>query len=191
MPDLTFSQSERRNLFVPIGLAVIVLALASALLVRFTPHREPALAITHTSIWQEHTVYKSDSIMVGQDKAQDNLYVLATLRIEDPLKVPLFLKDFTGTLTKANGESLGTSAVEKLDLPALYETFPALKALASAPLLRETDILPGQAMEGMVLLHYPVTQDEWNHRQTATLNVAFYHQGPQNIVIPRDTPSVK
>ncbi len=189
MADLTFSQPERRNFFVPIALAVVVLALASALLIRFTPHRIPVLIVKHTSTWQAHTIFKSDSILVGQDKAQDDLYVLATLRIQDPLKVPLFLKDFTGTLTTASGETLSVSAAEKLELPALYETFPALKSLASTPLLREAAILPGRTAEGMILLHFPVTEDAWSHRQSATLTVDFYHQGPQSIALPVVPPS--
>ena len=66
----------------------------------------------------------------------------------------------------------------------LLGTFPALKDLASSPLLRETLIAPGQTAEGMVLLRFPVTQAVWNARKSATLNVDLYHQGPLTISIP-------
>jgi hypothetical protein len=142
------------------------------------------MTITRTAIYPAHLVFQSDSTLVNRDTVQDELYVLATLRIEDRLNLPLFLKDFTATLTTADGEKLTTSATEKLDLPNLYTTFPQIKALSSPPLLRETLINPGQSAEGMVLLHFPVTQAVWDARKSATLNVIFYHQGPLSIRIP-------
>jgi len=183
--DLNFSQSERRNLFLPIALAVLVLAAAAALIFHYLPKKNADLAITHTAVWQAHTLFKSESTIVGQDKTQDDLYVLTTLHIDNHLHIPIFLKDFTATLTTATGETLETSAAEKADLPPLYETFPALKPLASPPLLREITIPPGQSTEGMVLLHFPITEDAWNQRQSSTLTVAFYHQDPETIPIAK------
>ncbi len=117
-------------------------------------------------------------MLVGSEHAQDDLYVLATLRIEDRLNLPLFLKDFTATLVTADGEEFNTSATEKQDIPALFITFPAIEKLASAPLLRETLISPGQSAEGMVLLHFPVTQATWNSRKSATLQRRSLPPGP-------------
>ena len=191
MADLTLSQPERRNLLLPIGIAIVILAAATALLLALSPYRTPGFTITRTAAWQAHTVFKSDSIVVGQDAAQDDLYVLLTLRIDDRLKIPLFLKDFTATLTTADGQLLETSATEKSDLEPLYATFPGLKALASPPLLREATIEPGQSAEGMLLLHFPATKDTWEHRKAATLTVDLYHQGPQTIPIPAEALAAK
>ena len=185
MADPTFSQSERRNLVLPVALAAALFAAAAYLVLRCTPHRTADLAITHTATWQAHTVFKSDSIVVGRDQAQDDLYVLATLRIDDRLKLPLFLKDITATLTTADGGTLDASAVEKPELEPLYTTFPALRRLASAPLLRDAEVAPGQSAEGMVLLRVPVTQEIWDHRKSAILTVALYHQPPQTVTLPK------
>ncbi|MCU1224902.1 MAG: hypothetical protein JWQ42_2995 [Edaphobacter sp.] len=184
MPEPTFAQPDRRNLLAPVLIAFVVLGIVIALLLRYTPHKTADLAITHTAVYPAHTVFTSDSILVNRDRDQDDLYVLATLRVEDRLNLPLFLKDFTATLTTADGEQLTTNAVEKTDLSNLYSTFPALKKLASDPLLRETLINPHQSAEGMVLLHFPVTQAAWDARRSATLNIDFYHQGPLTITIP-------
>jgi hypothetical protein len=181
----TFSQSERPNLAIPLAIAVLVLAAAAALVLHFIPKQSADLAITHTATWQAHTVFKSDTILVGRDKAEDNLYVLATLHLDDRLHVPLFLKDFNATLTTADGQTLTASAVEKTDLPNLYTTFPALKPLSATPLLRETTVAPGQSAEGMLILCFPATQADWDHRQSAVLTVDFYHQSPQSIPIPK------
>ncbi len=184
MPDLTFAQPARRNLLAPVLIAFVLLGVVLALVIRYTPHKTADVAITGTAVYPAHTVFKSDSILVGSDRAQDDLYVLVTLRIEDRLHLPLFLKDFTATLVTADGEELHTSAAEKQEIPALFITFPPLEKLASTPLLRETLIAPGQSAEGMVLLHFPVTQATWNSRKSATLNVDLYHQGPLAISIP-------
>jgi hypothetical protein len=185
VPDLKFSQPARRNLLAPVLLAFLILGIVMALFLRFTPHRTADITVLHTTTYHAHTVFQSDSILVNHGQAQDDLYVLTTLRIEDNLRLPLFLKDFTATLTTAEGEQLTTSAIEKDDLPTLFTAFPALVPLASEPLLRETMINPGGVVEGMILLRFPVTEDVWLHRRNAVLNIDLYHQGMQTVLIGR------
>src|SRR5271170_2598223 len=189
--DLKFAQPARSNLLAPVLLAFLILGITLALAIRFTPHKTADLDIVHTAVYPAHTVFKGQSILVGHDQARDDLYVLTTLRVTDGLHLPLFLKDFTATLTTGDGEEITTSAVEKDDIASVYTSFPALKPLTSEPLLRETMINPGQSAQGMILLHFPVTQDVWDHRRTAVLNVDLYHQGQQGVMISRASePSV-
>jgi len=183
--ELKFAQPDRRNLLAPVLLAFLILGIVLALLLRFTPHKTADLTITHTAVYPVHTAFKSDSIVVGNQHTEDDLYVLTNLRIDDRLHLPLFLKDFTATLTTADGEQITTSAVEQRDFETVYTSFPELKALATNPLLRETMIDPGQSAQGMVLLHFPVTRAVWDHRRTAMLNVDLYHQGEQPVLIGR------
>jgi hypothetical protein len=185
--DLKFAQPARRNLLVPVLLAFLILGIVLALVLRFVPNHTADLAITHTSVYAAHTVFKSESIVVANQRAEDNLYVLTTLRIDDRLHLPLFLKDFTATLTTADGEEITSSAIEQQDLDAVYTSFPEVKALATTPLLRETMIPPGQSAEGMILLRFPVTQEVWDRRRSAVLNIDLYHQGEQSILIPNST----
>ena len=188
--DLKFAQPARRNLLVPVLLAFLILGIVLALVLKFTPHKTADLTITRTAIYPAHTVFRSDSIIVANQHAEDDLYVLTTLRIDDRLHLPLFLKDFTGTLTTAEGEEVTTSAVEKQDLENVYTSFPGLRPLASEPLLRDTMISPGQSAQGMILLHFPVTKEVWDHRRTAVLNVDLYHQGEQQVLIGRGSEVV-
>jgi hypothetical protein len=188
--DLKFAQPARRNLLAPVLLAFLILGIILALLLRFTPHRTADLSIIRTTIYPTHTVFKSDSIIVANERAEDALYVLTTLRIDDRLHLPLFIKDFTATLTTGEGEEITTSAIEKPDLENVYTSFPALKPLASEPLLRDTMISPGQSAEGMILLHFPVTKEVWDHRRTAILNIDLYHQGQQEVLISRASEAV-
>ncbi len=195
---LTFAQPARRNLTTPIVGALLVLVIAIGLLIYFAPHTTADATIKSTSVYATHTVFKSESLVVGSDRDQNDLYVLVNLRIEDHLHFPLFLKDFTATLNPinpdgTNAEPITSSAIEKLDVPNIYTTFPALKSLATeqaAPLLlRETQIDPGKSAEGLVLLHFPVDQATWDHRKSATLTIDLYHQPSATIEIPKSTPS--
>jgi hypothetical protein len=183
--DLKFAQPARRNLLAPVLLAFLILGIVLALVLRFTPRRTADLTVTRTSVYAAHTVFKSDTIVVANQHSQDDLYVLTHLRIDDRLHLPLFLKDFTATLTTADGEEVTTSAIEKRDLDNLYTSFPDIKPLSSEPLLRDTMISPGESAEGMIILHFPVTQDIWDKRRRAVLNVDLYHQGMQEVLIGR------
>jgi hypothetical protein len=185
--DLKFAQPAQRNLLVPVLLAFLILGIILALVVRLNPHRTPELTITRTVVVPTHIVFKSETIVVSNQHAEDHLYVLATLRIDDRLRLPLYLKDFTATLTTATGEELTTSAIEKQDLENVYTSFPELKPFATEPLLRETWIDPGKSAEGMILLRFPVAKDVWDHRRSAVINIDFYHQGTQQVEIPQSS----
>ncbi len=182
--DLKFAQPVRRNLLAPVLVAFLILGIAIALVVRYTPHSVADLTLLKTSIYPTHTVYKPETLVVGRDQVEDHLYVLTTVRIQDRLNLPLFLKDLTGTLVTSDGEKFTTSAVQKQDLDNIYTTFPALRPLSGPPLLRETLVEPGRTVEGMVLLHFPVTKEAWERRRSAVVQVELYHQGPLSITIP-------
>jgi hypothetical protein len=42
----------------------------------------------------------------------------------------------------------------------------------------------------MILLHFPVTKEVWDHRREAVLNVDLYHQGQQDVLISRASEAV-
>ncbi len=188
MSELTFSQPERRSFLAPLLIAFVVVgAIFSYIYLR--PHRIADISVSKPAVVPEHTVYKSLSKVVGhEDEAQDDLYVVTTVRIDNRLKIPLTINEITGTLTPADEsvDPITSTAVEKSDLDNLYITFPALKPLSSAPLLRETAIEPGGHAEGMVLLHFPITKDDWDKSKSASVTINFYHQDPLTVPLPKD-----
>ena len=194
MADLTFSQPARRNLLLPIVLTLLIAGGLLYALLRFTPHRTADLAVTRVATHAAHTVFRSDSIVVGRDAAQDDLYVVAAVRLTDDLRLPLFINDITATLTPAENSPAGNqpiteSAVEHPDFANLYTSFPPVKKLAESsgkPLLRESRIEPGQTAEGFVIVHFPVNQATWDQRGEATLTVSLYHQKSQTVVLPKE-----
>ena len=189
---LTFASPARRNLAVPILSALAALGIALAVLLHYTPHSTANVTIKNITAYPSHIVFRSDSLIVGRDTAEDTLYLLVNLNIENRRHMPLFIKDFTATLTPADDEPITTGAVEKPDIPNLYTSFPQLKSLAdeqAAPLLlRETQIDIGKSVSGLLLLHFPVSQTTWDQRKSATITIDLYHQESVTIPIPVQKP---
>jgi hypothetical protein len=186
MSQLTFSQSERRSYLGPILVAFTVLIAIGIGTWLYLPHHTASLTIIHTTVVPTHTEIQTGSKLIGHEiEAQDNLYVLTNLRIDNKLRDPLFINDMTATFTTPDDTVATTSAVEKNDLEDTYTAFPQIKPLSTPPLLRESTIQPGGTAEGMVMLHFPVTQDQWNSRKSATLTITFYHHDPITLTIPK------
>jgi hypothetical protein len=186
MSDLTFSQPERRNFLVPILIAVVIIGGIFGY-IYLTPHRIADITVTKTAVLPTHTEFKTDSKLVGAGvEAQDAFYVLATIRIDNRLKVPLTIDDMTGTITQPDDTVATVTAIQKSDLDSVTMAFPALKPLAGPPLLRETSIQPGDHAEGMVLLNLPITEAQWKDRKSATITLNFYHQDPLTITLPKE-----
>ena len=61
MSDLTFAQPARRNLLAPVLVAFVLLGVAIALVVRYTPHKTADVTITETSLYPAHTASLQDS----------------------------------------------------------------------------------------------------------------------------------
>ena len=167
-----------------------LLALAALVAAFFVAsHFFPSVAVEvesiRTNLLPTHTVYKSQSIVLGPDQAQNVLFVATTLRVENKLRVPISLDDFTLTLQNAESAELTGKAVQKQDLAGVELSFPALRPLAGVPLLRETNIAPGQSVEGTLLFSLQVPQSLWDTRKSAVIRVDLYHQPSTSVLIPK------
>jgi hypothetical protein len=174
---------------VPILVALVLLGVAGGLIYREFSKRVVIAAVTHTTLHPITVVYKrapqtGSFRVLATQQGESDLYVIPNVRIENHLTVPLFLKDFTITMTLADGE-LRTAAVEKNDLDIVYASFPEIKPLMATPLLRETEVAPGQTVEGTVLAQFSIPQSTWDKRQSATVTVDFYHQDSMTLPIPK------
>jgi len=185
--ELKLQQNTARISPAALVLALVLLGAVVAFIIWHYPHQTARIEILHTSTHPTHVVFSSLIHQIGGDKVEDNLYVVAKVRVTDNLGLPLFLNDFTATLTTADGDEFTSSAVDQRNLETLYSVFPEIKPMVTGPLLlRETTIQPKQSAEGLMLFRFPVTQDAWKHRKSASLSVAFYHQEPQSIDFPAD-----
>jgi len=186
MPDLSFSQPERRNFLVPGIIVVVLVACALGYIYFFTPHSTAEVQVTHVAYMPLHTSYETGSKVVGHmNVSEDDIYVLATVRVHNNLSLPIIIKDLTGTLTPSDGPDITVSAIEKNDLDSVYEALPKLKAMSGPSLLRDITIAPGATAEGMVMLDYQATEAIWKQRKSASVTIVLYHQDPTTVPIPQ------
>jgi hypothetical protein len=190
MADLSFSQPERRSYLVPLAI-VFLLALAAAFAIyRFFPNRFARLTVVSSRAVPVRTVFSGKGISgagfsVLGDTTEEDLYTVVTIRIEDDMKLPIFLKDIRATVTEPDGSQQEVSALEKKDVDAVFTTYPALKQAAGPLLLRETEIAPGGSAEGTIVLHFNGPMTLWDDRSGATVTLDTYHQGPLTVSVPK------
>ena len=186
MPEPAFSQPESRSFVKPILLALVVAAVIFFVVQRLSPPSTIQVAHLHTSVLPTHTVYKAQTIVLGPDHAEDVLFIVPAIHVDNRMAAPVSLDEFTLTLTNPDGAELTEKAATKQDIPALETTFPALTPMIATPLLRDTVIAPGKSAEGSVLFSLQgIPQAMWDARKSAVLHVTVYHQDPIDITLPR------
>ena len=181
----TFAQPERRSFALPILLAVVLLALAAGLAIHFYPATTVNITHLHTDLLPTHTVYKSESIVVGPAHTADVLFVASTLRIDNQTRIPFTLDNFSCTLTDPTGAVMTVKASTKPELANQQLSFPALKPLLTTPLLRDSAMDPGKSAQGTILFSFPFTKEQWQARKSATIQVDLYHGQSLYVDIPK------
>jgi hypothetical protein len=168
----------------PILLALGALALAIALAIHFFPATTVDITHLHTDVVPTETVLKSSTV-VGAGEIDRVLFIASTVRIDNKLRVPLYLDDFHMTFTAADGGQLEMRAVGERDFGDMQTNYPALKPLLTKPLMRNAVIDPNSSDEGTILFSLVVPQAMWNARQSAIIKVDLYHQRSVYATIPK------
>jgi hypothetical protein len=117
---------------------------------------------------------------------QTDLYVATTVRIDNKMRMPLFIDGIACTFTSDDDSVATDSAVPTADLATVEQTFPALAPLLTTPLLREQTIPRDTSVTGTVLLHFRFPKSVWDARKSAVLKIGLYHQDPSlTLTIPK------
>jgi len=188
MPE--FNQIETPSRRPAILIATAALILIAVAIYLYGRNRKPIASITGVQTYvasSELKAIRGTSNVIGALSHIDNdLYVLANVKLTDNTSQPLIIKDETGVLTAPDHSILESSAIQASELPQIYNAFPALQKLATKALARETKISPGETIEGMVLLHFPgATEANWNPRESATVTITLYPDTPITLTIPK------
>ncbi len=175
-------------------IAGIVMTAVGVAVYMLNPRKTAEITVQKTEVFAPHTEFKqtpSSSQIVGAAAAsEDDVYVVATLRIQDKLRLPIFLTNTSSTMTNEDGSTLEATVVPPLDLPRLEQTFPQIVPLVSAPapppLEFEDAIAAGTTRAGTVVLLFPqTTEKQWRAKKSATLTVHLAHDAaPINVPLP-------
>lgn len=114
----------------------------------------------------------------------DQVMVFAKVRLYNQSKVPLFLWNIGSNATLADG--IHTSwAASASDYDRIFIAYPNLAVPHGKALPRETEIDPGQTVEGtFVSVFNNVTKDQWDARKALTFTFAFRYQ-PNLVLTPK------
>jgi hypothetical protein len=173
-----------------LAIAFAVMAVVALGVFLLNPRKTAEFTILKAEPYAPHTVSKdapagSMHVLGTAPAAEDDLYIVATVRITDKLRLPIFLNGYTAALISPDGTQLNATAIAPRDLARLEETFPALAPMAQPPLDDKSPVLPGEAREGTIVLQFPgLTAAAWNDRKSATLTVNLTHQAPQVATFP-------
>lgn len=189
MADSNDSPSYTRGPLVATVIAVLVVIAAGIAIFLFNPRKIADLSVVKEDLFAPHTQFESAGgamhVLNQPASAEDDLYVVARIRITDHLRIPFYMGDWTGQLKLADGHTLDATTVPGRELPRLEQIFPALTPLVSTPLNFDDQVAAGATHEGTVILLFPnITEDQWKSKQNATLTIDLRDQGPQTVALP-------
>jgi len=189
MPDLNLGPAPQTSPLKSILIAIVILVAIAAAVFYLNPRKTAELTISNVQLYAAHTATNSQSDgfrIVGQAaETDDDLYIVATVNLQNKLRFPIFIQSIDATYTTADNTFDTAKALGPADITRLEETFPALTALMSNPLSFDPGIEPSATAKGTILLHFSgLTEKSWKARKSATLTVNLAHQNPQTTPIP-------
>ncbi len=197
MPDLQLQLApppDHKRLIPKLLVAAVVMIVVGVAVFLLNPRKTAEISIQKIDLFAAHTEFTampSASHLIGaRPTSEDDVYVVATLRITDKLRLPIFLATTSATMTTAEGSTVEATVISPPDLPRLEVAFPQLLPLVSppaAPPIRFEDaVAPGATRVGTVLLLFPQTSEKaWKAKKSATLTVQLAHDAaPITIPLP-------
>ncbi|HEY4357460.1 MAG TPA: hypothetical protein VGN16_17040 [Acidobacteriaceae bacterium] len=192
MAELSLAPPPDRSPLVSILIAASVLAAIAAAIFLFIPRQTSKLTVTGVQTFAPHTEFaaaksKSGTMnIVGQDPAaEDDLYVVVSVRLEDRYHLPFTVDDINGSLTLADGSQPAGSVVNRGDLARLATIFPQLASTTPHPLGFDDEVQPGKPLDGQVVLQFPNTNAQaWQTKKSASVSLALRNQGTATANIP-------
>jgi hypothetical protein len=168
-------------------IAAVVIGAVIAAIFWFNPHKTAELAVTHVDVFAPHTEFKSQKGMglVGAlPQSEDDLYVVATVRMTDKLHAPLVLSSAKVVMMESSDKGTEGTVINAADVARLDEIFPAIGKLVTQPFTLD-DLQPGQTREGQMVLMFPgMTADQWKAKSSAAITIEVWHRDAQTVAVP-------
>jgi len=184
------AESSDRGPLTAVVIAFVVLAIITAAVFLFNPHKIAEISVSKVDLYAPHTEFaasQGSTHVVGETgQSEDDLYVVAHVNITDKLRLPLFLFGWTATVTFSDGTTQDATVVPPQQLPRLSQIFPQLAGLAATQPFHDGDeIAPGTTSAGSFILLFPnTTQDQWNKKRSAALTIELRNQEAQTVKLP-------
>jgi hypothetical protein len=194
-PDLQIVSPEDENNPIPkILIAAAVMIVIGVAIFMLNPRTTAELTAEKVDLFAPHTVMNATDgggqVIGAAPSSEDDLYVVATLKITDKLRLPIFVDSYSATLVTADGTTLDATIVAGQLLPKVGETFPQILPLvsppAATPIRFDDAIQPGTTKVGSVVLLFPQASEKvWREKKSATLTLTLSHDAaPLTVALP-------
>lgn len=124
-----------------------------------------------------------DNVAAVEVPNQNSMLVALTITLHNSGEKPLWIHNIEGKL-KTPSQEYSDDAASAVDFERYFQAFPALKQNSQAALMPETKILPGNEARGTVIVSFPVTQADFDKRQSISVVVHPYDQ-PLPVVLTK------
>jgi len=124
-----------------------------------------------------------DNIAAVEVPNQNSMLVALTVTLHNSGEKPLWIHNIEGKL-KTPSQEYSDDAASAVDFERYFQAFPALKQNSQTALMPETKILPGNEARGTVIVSFPVTQVDFDKRQSISVVVHPYDQ-PLPVVLTK------
>jgi hypothetical protein len=109
----------------------------------------------------------------GQDEIINQMLVFAHVRLHNPNTAPITIEDDWALITLPNGDTRRSLGASTVDFDKVFQAYPQLAPMRMDPLRRNTEIPPGQSVDGLLVFSYPLSRDEWNSRKSMQVTITF------------------
>lgn len=165
--------------------AVIVLLIIAAYFFAGRTHPIASGDVDRVFLYSAHhegtAPASAGTTVATKPEVEDNILVLAQVKLRNISDVPLTLVELEGWFTTADGEQRSVMAGED-DFKRVFLAYPALGAQKREPLLRGGKIMPGQEVSGEAIFHFPGTRQQWDARKAFNVTATFDRNPPLTMV---------
>jgi hypothetical protein len=119
--------------------------------------------------------------MQGQDEVINQLLVFTHIRLHNPNQAPITIVDDLAVVTLADGDTRRSVGASLADFDKVFQAYPPLAPLRMDPLRRDSQIAPGQSIDGLVVFSYPISREEWDKRKSMQVTISL--NGAKDVIL--------
>lgn len=112
-----------------------------------------------------------DDVVAVEIPNQNSVMVAVNLSVRNNGSKPYKITEITSDL-QSRDKTYNDTAASKMDLDRYFQTLPALKDHALAPLSVEDSIEPGAEVKGTIIVSFPVTPDDFARRGSLKVSIS-------------------
>lgn len=119
--------------------------------------------------------------MQGQDEVINQLLVFTHIRLHNPNQAPIKIVDDLAIVTLADGDTRRSVGASLADFDKVFQAYPQLAPLRMDPLRRDSQIAPGQSIDGLVVFSYPISREDWDKRKSMQVTISL--NGAKDVIL--------